>query len=316
MNNIMQNSSFIKVITKVDAESQIIQNTFFNNVFNKEQIEKLLDEFYRSDLNQETKDYIEGFRNLFNSTDEDLKFKYGNKTFTVTSADKPQQKNETHVDDYKCIEKLKKHYNITKVRREQIEIDLNHLKSLHNQVEYVYYNDKNERLDAIICNDESIRVYYKMNENSDFDLDKGKEYYDKGIDILNTKDSFFNDVCYPYSESGNDLILGDRRSDIYQNYSLCDEGCTYIGIDYENLFIVCDCFFKENNTTEIRPLKYEDFEDVSLMDSNIGVVKCYKLVFSFKNKLKNIGFFSNSINILVLSGLISNNSIKVSPLKI
>ena len=286
--------------------SHIIQNTFFNIVINKEQVEKLLDDIDKSDLNQDIKGYIEDIKNLFNRTDEDLKFKYGNKTITVKSTDKPQSKNETHVDDHKCVEKLKKYYNIKKLDRKQIEIDLNNPKSLHNQVEYAYYNEKNERLDASICNNEIITVYHKINKNSDFDLDKGKKFEEMGIDILDTQDSFFNDICYPYSESGNDLILVDRRSDIYQNFSLCDEGCTYNSIDYENLLIACDCFLnflKENITTEIKPIKYEDFEDVSLMDSNIGVIKCYQLVFSLNDKSKNIGFWI--FTILLIAYIVS-----------
>ena len=34
----------------------------------------------------------------------------------------------------------------------------------------------------------------------------------------------------------------------------------------------------------------EDEKDVSFLDSNIGVVKCYNLVFNLRNKKNNIGF--------------------------
>ena len=40
-----------------------------------------------------------------------------------------------------------------------------------------------------------------------------------GIDIFNINDSFFWDVCEPYSNEENDLILEDRIKDLYQNYS-------------------------------------------------------------------------------------------------
>ena len=99
------------------------------------------------------------------------------------------------------------------------------------------------------------------------------------MDILDAKNSFYNDICCPYSESGNDLILGDRRQDIFQNYSLCDKGCTYKNIDIENMLIICECNIKEKVNITLVPLEYEEFEDVSLMDSNIGVIICYQKVF-------------------------------------
>ena len=46
-------------------------------------------------------------------------------------------------------------------------------------------------------------------------------FKDLGVDIFNINDSFFNDICHPYSDSKNDIILEDRIIDIYQNYSLC-----------------------------------------------------------------------------------------------
>ena len=41
-------------------------------------------------------------------------------------------------------------------------------------------------------------------------------YSDLGIDIFNSKDSFFNDICYPFSNENSDIILKDRILDIYK----------------------------------------------------------------------------------------------------
>ena len=48
-------------------------------------------------------------------------------------------------------------------------------------------------------------------------------FKDSEVDIFNINDKFFNDVCYPYSEDGNDLILEDRIKEIYQNFTLCEK---------------------------------------------------------------------------------------------
>ena len=63
----------------------------------------------------------------------------------------------------------------------------------------------------------------KIKENTTLDINELLEYGKKNIDILNAKDDFFNDICYPYSENGDDIIIGDRRKDIYKNFSLCQE---------------------------------------------------------------------------------------------
>ena len=47
---------------------------------------------------------------------------------------------------------------------------------------------------------------------------KAKEFLDeKGVNIFNSDDTFFSDICIPYTdEKGNDIILPDRNKDICQ----------------------------------------------------------------------------------------------------
>ena len=94
------------------------------------------------------------------------------------------------------------------------------------------------------------------------------------------------------------MILEDRIKYLYQNYSLCESGCTYNNIDIENMNIACICKIKGNDNESflnITPLFFEQPKEASFFDSNIGVVKCYNLVFSMNNKDKNIVFFVFSI---------------------
>ena len=43
---------------------------------------------------------------------------------------------------------------------------------------------------------------------------------------------FFNDICFPYSINGKDLILEDRRNKIYQKINI-QNNCNYYKINYE-----------------------------------------------------------------------------------
>ena len=202
----------------------------------------------------------------------------------------------TSIDFLSCEQKLREYYNLNEssiLTVFQIETEKSSEKSLTNRVQYIVYDENNNQLNLTICSDERIQINYALKENSTLNLTMYSNFFDKGIDILNSSDSFFNDICYSYSDGGSDMILSDRISEIYQNYSLCDSGCDYEGIDTVNLTISCSCAVATNDTDD------DEEEDANLKeiflglfeDSTFGVVKCYKKVFSFKNKNKNIGFW-------------------------
>ena len=204
----------------------------------------------------------------------------------------------THVDFNECEKKIRKHFNISDsniITFLQIELENEDSKSLINQVEYQAYDQNINLLDLSICNDVNIQVFYAIKNNSSIDLDSVNSFKESGIDIFNINDSFFNDICHPYSESDNDVILEDRIKYIYQNYSLCEEGCTYNEIDLENMTISCNCSVKDNISTVVSSLNFEEVEGSS---TNFDVIKCYNLVFSLSGKLNNIGFWIFSILIL------------------
>ena len=128
-----------------------------------------------------------------------------------------------------------------------------------------------------------------MKDNS-LDMNSISEFKDKGINIFNIDDSFFNNICHPYSDSSNDIVLEDRIKDIYQNYSLCDDGCTYNDFDLVDKTISCDCKVKTNISINESSIILKQFDEIKI-ESNFGLIKCYTLVFSFNGKLKNIGFW-------------------------
>ena len=87
------------------------------------------------------------------------------------------------------------------------------------------------------------------------------------------------------------MILKDRVIDIYQNYSVCENNCKYEKINLNQSISTCKCLIKINSDNII--IEKPNLETIildSLTDSNLGVIKCYNLVFYMKNKIKNIGF--------------------------
>ena len=117
------------------------------------------------------------------------------------------------------------------------------------------------------------------------------QYSDLGIDIFDSNHSFFNDLCYSYDNTESDLILKDRVIDIFQNYSLCDNGCDYDQIDIDSMTVICSCQVKNEINVEIEEPVFGTIIEDAFKDSNFGVLLCYNLVFSLDYKTKNIGFW-------------------------
>ena len=87
------------------------------------------------------------------------------------------------------------------------------------------------------------------------------------------------------------MVLNDRVNHIYQNYSLCESNCEYDKINLTDNLVTCHCSVKTNTDITEKPFRLDTLIRNSFEDSNIAVMKCYNLVFNFKNKSRNIGFW-------------------------
>ena len=205
-----------------------------------------------------------------------------------------------NIDFSNCIFKLEEIYPDYQFRLAQVIMENNNENSLIDQIEYAVYNQFGEKIDLSICKDTNIKIEYSIKNSFLLDIDKILYFKNKGIDIFQIKDNFFNDICYPYSDpnSNSDMILTDRVSDIYQNYSICEVGCEYESLNIESMKVNCNCKVKEKMSSKIKEGNLETYIASSFLNSNFGVIKCYKLVFGIKGKLNNIGFWLFGIMIL------------------
>ena len=210
----------------------------------------------------------------------------------------------TYINLTNCenIFRQKSEISISNLSLFQIEIYNTYQNSLINEVEYAVFNEEKEIVDLAICKDEKIEINYEIKNNSLINISKVNYYQEQGIDIFNIQDKFFNDICYSYSEEDSDIILKDRISDIYENVSLCEDDCIYEGINVTLNTVICECSVKNyNNDTksESKELKINEVIFNTFTDSNIGVIKCYNLVFNIKSKFQNIGFWIFSFLVLI-----------------
>ena len=214
-------------------------------------------------------------------------------TLTIRPTNSSFNDSSTHIDFSECEKILRQNPNISSsiLTILQLEIENKNNNSLADQLEYLIYDENKNKVDLSVCKDINIQEYLKL--KSEFDVSNYNNYKNSGIDIFNINDSFFNDICHPYSEpeSNNDIVLKDRIKDIFQNYSLCNDGCSYTEINSEYKTVSCNCQIKTNiSLKENYTLNMVKFNEIEV-DSNFALIKCSNLVFCYKGKSKNSGFW-------------------------
>ena len=170
----------------------------------------------------------------------------------------------------------------------QLEVNNKNSESLINKVEYKLYDENFIELELSPCANLNLEVIYGIKKDATIDFSQIIYYQEKGINIFNLSDNFFNDICQIHSYLENDIILEDRIEDIFQNYSVCEEGCIYKEFDKNYYTIKCECKIKQNLNYEIPPITLEK-SDIST--NNFKVFKCINLVFASDDKINNIGFW-------------------------
>ena len=132
-------------------------------------------------------------------------------------------------------------------------------------------------------------------------------FADQGYDIYNKKSNFYHDVCSPAHIDNNDIILDDRKIDIYpNNVSLCKNNCKYKSINIEEKRIICECnlnIYSNYIYDEEDFLKEEDngnFFNYLLDHINYRILVCYKLLLNFDNLKQNFSFYLISSIFLVI----------------
>ena len=207
-----------------------------------------------------------------------------------------KEEGKTSIDFKQCEDKLREAYGLSSdsvLSVFQTEVTSSNNKSLTNKVQYVVYDENNTQLNLSVCDNQKIEINYAIKNDSNFDFTKFSRFEDKGIDILNSSDPFFNDICYSYSDGDSDMILTDRINEIYQNYSLCDSGCEYQGLNSTSGTVSCSCPVSSDDSDSDDSDEAENIKEIILSlfsDSTFGVIKCYNLVFS-SSKTSNIGFW-------------------------
>ena len=217
-----------------------------------------------------------------------------------------------------CTEQIKEYYNISKnesliilnLETKRNETKINEEKSSNDKsinvgksTQIEIYDYSGRKLNLSVCKEDITIMKYIGDLTKELDINNAISMAESGVDVFNASDEFFNNICHEYDNNGVDIIIDDRREDIYKNVSFCDNGCSYKGMDYDLMIANCVCDSSiiqnndENNIQNYNNDKSNTFNSLtksviaSLLDFNLDVIYCYNLVFNLKYLKSNIGFY-------------------------
>ena len=238
-----------------------------------------------------------------------------NVIFQITYSDKLKiisKSDISSIDFGDCEIKLKKQYNISEEEPLVVfKSDIKSADSITTNTQYeIYKLNTQKNLNLSICNNTLIDIYSPVN------LDPTTESLynslnNSGYNLFDANDSFYNDICTPYTtENGTDIIIEDRQNTIYNgngngNIELCQEECSFDSYDSSVKKAKCQCEVQDKKNSTINYSSVNRLRTsiaysflVVIENSNFMVMKCIKTV--FKEKLyNNIGFILMTIILLI-----------------
>ena len=244
-----------------------------------------------------------------------------------------------------CTNVLKEYYNISKennliIINMEIKDDKNQKNEINNidEDKSIYigkstyleiYDYSGRKLNFSICK-ENIKIMKYIGDVEQLNIDSAKTLSQHGIDVFNPADDFFNDICHLYENIDNkDIILTDRRNDIFQNVTFCQDGCIYNGINYNLMVANCLCNSSLLQKEEDNKIKTQIHSETvkfktltksfleNLFNFNFDIIRCYNLALNLKILIHNIGFYCLASMLFLQIIFFCVYSIKkIKPLKI
>ena len=276
--------------SKTCTNDEILNNSCGNGEMTNEQVKEVYNSLIENLLSEDYKG-------------ENTIIETENVIFQVSTLD--DQKNNINpnvstIDLGECENILKSKYNVSEDDSLiVIKTDIKNEDKSSTYVQYeIYHPITKEQLNLNYCSDVTITVNVPVHLD-DSTASLYESLSESGYNLFDSEDDFYNDVCSTYtSQNGTDMTLLDRQNEIYtavENISMCQTGCKFESYNKTTQKAKCNCEVQINSTeTDISKIDFSSSSIVSsfittLTNSNFLVLKCYKLVLTIKNILKNKG---------------------------
>jgi hypothetical protein len=213
---------------------------------------------------------------------------------------KAKNTNLTFIDfSSETIEFIKSQFNLKKedkiyvIINDSISDDSNTATSNYN---YKFILENGTELDINkIKNDFYVDIHVPIRNLEKSNFEYYKYFSEQGYDIYDKNSNFYNDFCTPANIGENDIVLKDRKRDIYpNNVTMCKLNCYYNEVNIEKKRISCSCNLNlnqiSNDNNFLEEKEEADFLTYLLSNINYKIFKCYKVLTSFENLKYNYFF--------------------------
>ena len=249
------------------------------------------------------KKYIAGF----NGSDYHVDF-YQSQNYTLTIYKKNECLKELEmtssiIDFGECYKKIQKQYNLTNNNLIVLIADFFDDKKLVNTL--FYFFDPNIGVNLTIediCSDDSLIIEKSLSYYQELNIEQAKFFENQDINIFNTSDVFYNDLCYFFeSPNGKDVPIKDRIKLFYPNITFCEDSCSNIGVNLDSMKAICECKMKDILSGKKDLTKFIGLEDFTKFfeEISLNVITCYKTLIQMKYFVKCYGGFITMFFIII-----------------
>ena len=188
----------------------------------------------------------------------------------------------TIIDFGECYKKIQEKYNLIGRNLIILISDFFDNKKLTNTLFYFFEPDRGEELSINdICEENNFTIEKSLTYYSEIDIEQAKFFDNQDINIFNSSDVFYNDLCYRFeSPNGKDVPLRERILLFYPNITLCDKKCTNIGVNLTSMKAICNCKLSDilNEAKDVSKLVGLDYTTI-IESLSLDVIKCYKTIY-------------------------------------
>ena len=174
----------------------------------------------------------------------------------------------SNIDIGKCEEYLKEKYTIDDDLI-IIKSDIKNEDLTKTYVQYEIFNPNNLKKIALDeCIDIPVIINVPVNISNDIEI-LYNSLNNSGYNLFNPNDSFYNDICTPYTTLNNTDIINEDRKELFSkfgNISLCQKDCEFISYSSETKKSLCQCEPKTENFDLNTTIKLEMFSSHVLYD--------------------------------------------------
>ena len=241
---------------------------------------------------------IKKYINGFNDTDFHLDF-YKSNYYTITIYKtmyclKELEMVTSIIDFGTCYNKIQKHYGLENRSLIILIADFYDNKELLSTNFYFFHPDSGDILSIEeVCLENNLIIEKSLIYYQELNVEQAKFFEEQNINIFNSSDVFYNDLCYFFeSPNGKDVPIKERLKLFYPNITFCEDGCNNIGVNLTSMKAICECKLKDllSGTKDASRLFGYDFTE--LFESlSIDVIRCYKTLFQLNYMIKCYGGF-------------------------